>query len=373
MAELSFRVFFGGTPATVDDLAHIDEITVEQTEDAAWEARLVMALCLDEQGNWARQDDIQLRPRTAVRIELKIGAAGFKPLIDGPIVGIDTAMDARPGRSTATIVVHDDSAWLNRESGAFSTDGRTDAQIARELFTTRSEGHVPTAQVELPAGASPPSLGDQFAQLGTPMQMLRHLAERNGCFAYVLPGPAPGQSIGCLKPDPLAPALLPPLVLLGSGRNLADVTVTDDPESAESTVVHALRLGDQQIVSYTTSVTDQDLLEPRPAAATPPARSAPGGAGSGEDASAAARARARRRNYPVKFAGRTIPGAYPQILQPHEKVALHAGGSTSSTVLLLTKVTHRITPSLYSVDFEGRGNSLAELQAAVPGLPAGIF
>ena len=44
-----------------------------------------------------------------------------------------------------------------------------------------------------------------------------------------------------------------------------------------------------------------------------------------------------------------------------------------STLLLLTKVTHRITPSLYTVEFEGRGNSLAELSGAVPGLPAGIL
>ena len=61
-----------------------------------------------------------------MRIELKIGTDDFKPLIEGPIVGVDTAMDSRPGRSTATVVVHDDSAWLNLESAPVSTEGLTD-------------------------------------------------------------------------------------------------------------------------------------------------------------------------------------------------------------------------------------------------------
>ena len=373
MSELSFRVYFGGTPATVDDLAHIDEITVEQTEDAAWEARIVMALCLDERGRWERQSEVSLRPRTQVRVELKIGGAEFKPLIDGPIVGIDTAMDSRPGRSTATILVHDDSAWLNLESAPLSSDGQTDDAIARRLFSERSQGHIATSQIELPSDTTPPSLGSDFAQLGTPMQMIRHLAQRNGCHAFVLPGSQPGASIGCMKPDPESPASLPPLVLLGSGRNLAEVTAREDPESSERTVAHTLRLADQQPVSYTTQAADEALLGEESAAPEPPARTLPPGSNDGEDATARARARARRRNFPVAFSGRTIPGCYPALLQPYQKVALHAGGARNSTILLLTKVTHRITPSLYTAEFEGRGNSLSSLQGAVPGLPAGIF
>ena len=42
-------------------------------------------------------------------------------------------------------------------------------------------------------------------------------------------------------------------------------------------------------------------------------------------------------------------------------------------MLLLTKVTHRITPSMYAVEFEGRGNSLADLQAAGPACPRDIL
>lgn len=378
MAELRFRVYFNNTAATADDLLHIDEITVEQAEDAAWEARLTMALCLDADGRWNRQSDIRLRPRTQVRLELQIGTAQFKPLIDGPIVSVDTAMDSRPGRSAATVVVHDNSAWLNLASRATVADGQPLDAIVRQLFTELPPGAGISGfqpDIVVPGGGEPPpSLGEQFAQLGTPMLKLRELARRNGCHVYVLPGAAKGApSIGCFKGDPTGNPTLPALVVLGEGRNLADVTATEDPESSAFTTVHTLRLGDQQIGTYTTKDSDQTLLGPRPAAAAPASRQPPPSAANvSEHPNAAAAARDRLRNYPVKYSGRLLPGCYPAVLQPYQKVSLHAGAAATSTVLLLTKVTHRLTPSMYHVEFEGRGNSLADLQAA-SGLPLNIL
>ncbi len=378
MAELRFRVYFDNTAATADDLLHIDEIKVEQTEDSAWEAQLVMALCLDADGHWDRQTDIRLQPRTQVRIELQIGTAPFKPLIEGPIVGVDTAMDSRPGRSTATITVHDNTAWLNLESSASVDLALPHADIVRRLFTSLPPAATISAfqpDIAIPGGGSAPaSLGDQFAQLGTPMQKLRELARRNGCHVYALPAAEKGApSIGCFKGDPEGDPTLPPLVLLGASRNLAEVTATEDPESSAFTVLHTLRLSDQQVGSYTTQQSDQTLLGPRPAAPAPATRQAsPTVSGVVEDATAAATARDRLRNYPVKYQGRLIPGAYPDLLQPYQKVALHAGSAATSSTLLLTKVTHRLTPSMYTVEFEGRGDALSDLQAAT-NLPLNIF
>jgi hypothetical protein len=377
MAELKFRVYFDGTAATADDLAHIEEIKVEQTEDAAWEAHLVMALCLDSDGHWDRQNDLRLRPRTQVRIELQIGTAPFKPLIEGPIVTVDTAMDSRPGRSTATIVIHDNSAWLNLESKATVLLDQPHETIVRQLFTELPAGATISAfepDIQIPnGGEAPPSLGQQFAQLGTPMQKLRTLARRNGCHVYVLPADEKGSpSRGCFKGDPEGDPTLTPLTVLGDSRNVADLTATEDPESAAFTAVHTLSLADQSITSYTTQQSDQTLLGPEAAASSPATRQAPPTAVDGEDAQAQAAARDRLRNYPVKYSGRVLACGYPDVLQPYQKVALHAGAAAVSTVLLLTKVTHHITPSMYDVQFEGRGNSLAQLQAA-GGLPLNIF
>jgi hypothetical protein len=287
-------------------------------------------------------------------------------------------MDSRPGRSAATVVVHDNSSWLNLESRATVATDQPHNVIVRQLFTELPPGATISPlrpDIVIPGGGEPPpSLGDQFAQLGTPMQKLRELARRNGCHVYVLPGAEQGApSIGCFKGDPPGNPTLPPLVVLGASRNLADVSATEDPESSAFTTVHTLRLGDQQLGTYTTQDSDQTLLGPRPAAATPASRQPPPSATSvSEEPRAAAAARDRLRNYPVKYTGRLLPGCYDGILQPYQKVGLHAGAAATSSVLLLTKVTHRITPSMYTVEFEGRGNSLAELQAAA-GLPLNIL
>jgi hypothetical protein len=166
---------------------------------------------------------------------------------------------------------------------------------------------------------------------------------------------------------------LPPLILLGASRNLAEVNATEDPESSGAAVAHTLRFADQQVASYTSQLSDESLLGETPAAPAPPQRAASPGASVGEDAAAIARAQARLRNFPVAYTGRLLSGAYPELLSPFQKIALHAGAGRNSAILFLTKVTHRITPSLYNVEFEGRGNSIATLQAATPGLPTGIL
>ena len=259
MSELSFRMFFDGEPASVEDLASIERLTVDQSEGAAWEAQIAMTLGLDEQGNWTGSRSYALRPRVQVRVELKMGNAEFVPLIEGPIVRLDSAMDARPGRSSITVTVHDDSAWLNRESAPISADGQSVSQIAEQLFLERSFGHITSAEIDFPSEVTP-SLGDSFGEQGTAMQMLRAIAEKNGCRAYVLPGQAPGTSIGFVQPNPTPPPTLPALTLLGKDRNLLEVTVAEDPEAAQSAVAHSLRLGDQQLLGRREIPGLRDLL-----------------------------------------------------------------------------------------------------------------
>ena len=266
MPDLSFRVYFDGQAAAVEDLAAIEEITVEQGEDAAWEARLVMALCLDDQEIGRAKTTQPPRPHAgAHRAEDR--HRRLQTVDRRPDRRRSHVMDSRPGRSTVTVVVHDDSAWLNLKSGPVSVADKTDDAIARQLFLGESEGHIASTQIVFPPDITPPSLGSNFSELGTAMQMLRSLAQRNGVHLFVLPGPTAGASIGCLKGDPEDPSSLPPLILLGANRNLAEVNATEDPESSSQTVAHTLRFSDQQVVSYTSQHSDESLLgspPPRP-------------------------------------------------------------------------------------------------------------
>src|SRR5688572_33374748 len=103
MATQRFRVWFGDRAASEDELGRIEEIEVTQEMDAFWEAHLRMALCLDANGAWLHWPGEKTSAFSRVRVELDMGSGRFAPLIDGPLVSIDAALDALPGRSAATI------------------------------------------------------------------------------------------------------------------------------------------------------------------------------------------------------------------------------------------------------------------------------
>src|SRR5262249_8705072 len=151
-------------------------------------------------------------------IEIKVGDGTFVPLIDGPIVGSDNQMNSEPGRSTLTVMVQDDSVHLHRQDTTNLHENRLDHEIAATLF--RSIPQIAVRDIET---TRPPqdSLPPFEIQRGTQMDLLRRLAQRQGMHAYVLPGAEPGQSVGAFKKFPTHPDGLPPLILLGTDRNVA--------------------------------------------------------------------------------------------------------------------------------------------------------
>ena len=135
MGDVRFRIWFGDRAASEAELALIEEIDVTQEMDAFWEARLRMVLCLDEKGTWKHRPDETVQPFSRIRIEIDPGDGRFAPLIDGPLASVDSSLDSQPGRSTATLVVRDDSAFLNRDEEVEPPFvDRRDSDLAAELF-----------------------------------------------------------------------------------------------------------------------------------------------------------------------------------------------------------------------------------------------
>lgn len=360
MAEQRFRVWFGDRAASGDELARIEEIEVTQEMDAFWEAHLRMALCLDANGTWLHWPGDTSTPFSRVRVEIDIGSGRFAPLIDGPLVSIDASLDSQPGRSAATVVVRDDSAFLNRDEDTEPPfEHRTDSQIAEELFgrfeqirDTRIEGTEATPEAT--------------TRRGTVLQFLRDLAKASDRHAYVLPGDQPGASIGCFLPDPEDPVDLPPLVLIGDGRNLSQATVAQDPEGGARTQARVLRVDDQGVTTFETSAADLGLMRNLPAmpADLTPRRLMNPSDNTREDPTAAATAQARRDGYVYKLTSHVIPGCYAGVLTPYQKVRVDAGATPYSGDYLITKVVHHITPSLYSQELEAKTNSVTEVSGA---------
>jgi hypothetical protein len=295
-----------------------------------------------------------------VRIELDIGSGQFTPLIDGPLVSIDASLDSQPGRSTATLVVRDDSAFLNRDEETEAPfEHRRASEIASELF-----GRFP--QIASPRIDATEATPETTTRRGTVLQFLRELATANDRHAYVLPGDEPGTSIGCFLADPQGATDLPPLVLIGNGRNLANASVTQDPEGGERTQVQALRVDDQGVTTFETSAADLGLMRNLPAlpADLAPRRLLPAAEATGEDPSAAATARARRDGYIFRLSSQVIPGCYGAVLSPYRKVRVDAGATPYSGDYLITRVVHRITPSLYTQELQAKTDSVSEVSGA---------
>lgn len=367
MPELAYRLHFGDRPATQEELDRVEEIQVEQEADMAWEARIRLFLCVGEDGRWRHGAHEFTEPFSRVRVEIGVDG-GFVPLIDGPVAGYDTDLDALPGKSAATLVVRDDSVLLNREEEVEVFRDRSDHELARELFGRFPE--IADTRIESTEGTPPAAV-----RRGTVMQFLRDLARVHGYHAYVLPGERPGRSVGCFLPDPAEPGSLPALVLLGPDRSLASFQVREDSEGPERTRSRSLTLADQRVTDAETSHEDVELLRPLPAIAEDAAaiRLVRPEDVDREDPAPRTRAQATRAALAYTATGRVLPDCYRGVLAPYQRVVVRAGDLPHSGAWLITKVTHRITPHVYTQEFEARSNAREEPEAAALGaLPGGV-
>jgi len=360
MSDTKFRVWYGEREASEEELARIEEIEVTQEVDRFWEARVRTAMCLDAQGHWQHRPDEIGTAFTRMRVELDPGNGRFVPLIDGAIANLETRLDSQPGRSTATFAVRDDSVLLHREEANEVFRNQKDSDIAEQVLKSIPE--IADTRIEPTASTNPVT-----TRRGTKLAFLTQLARANERRVYVLPGEQPGRSIGCFEPDPAEPnGDYPTLVLIGNARNLADATIEEDSESPERTSARTLRLSDGSLASFDADTAALGISGDRPAVPQDltPLRQLPPEHALRDDPQAAATARAREAGYAYKLSSRVVPGCYPAVLVPYQRVRVECGTTPYSGSYLLTKVVHRITPSLYSQEFEAKGNGSTEISTA---------
>src|SRR5262249_7786611 len=149
---------------------------------------------------------------------------------------------------------------------------------------------------------------------------------------------------------------LPELVLLGADRNLSTLQVTEEAQTPTRFRARSLSISDKQIVARTSRFQDLDLLGPQrtqPENQTGTQVLDPH-ANTQDDPDRAVQAATRRTSYSLRATGRVIPGFYQGVLQPYQLVSIRAGTTALSGSYLLTKATHRLTPSLYAQEFTAK-------------------
>jgi len=367
-----FKVFFDNESATQAQLDEIEEIVVEQEVNKVWEARIKIPVCVSDAGIWEGEEEPTRSEFTRVRVEIKHGKTDFVPLIEGVVVGQDMERSAIPGKSMQTLIVHDDSALLHREDKMEKYDAEKDSDIAREIFKTQLGGEPQIDDTE----KRPDSPAKAIVQPKTKMQILRALAERYGNFyAYVLPGKNVGKSIGCFKTLPkLSDENLPPLVMFGEDRNLAEFNVSQNPQTASDVVAATLNLRDKSVTTASSSYRDSTLLGEEAATGyneqNVKKKRLPPGRGSLVDLESATKGEVEKSSFTLEAEGSVLPLCYDGVLSPYRMVPVLLSDSRFSTNYVIFKVVHTLTRSHYTQSFKMKGNAVSNKKdGTVPSVP----
>jgi hypothetical protein len=370
MGAVEFKMYLDGNSATAEQLDKIDEIVVDQAVDKAWEARLKIPVCVNNDGKWEGEQEAWMKAFTRIRVEVNPGDGKFVPLIDGPVVGFDSARSAYPGKSEVTVVVHDDSALLNREAKVDVQQGQSDSDLARQIFLDAQLGGTPDVEDTPP---QPDSKTAASVQRGTPMQYLRELARRNqNWHAYVLPGRLPSQSIGCFKQYPTEVDGLPEMTLLGADRNIETFNVNNKAQTPCTVQAATLSIAHDSVKTATSSYRDATLMGDQvPDAANTNQATCLLSPGQSDrvDLNHATRGAATESGFSLEATGTIVPFCYPAVLSPYRWVLVKISDSQFSTKYLITQVTHKLTRSIYTQSFSMKGNGVSEGQASNAAAP----
>jgi hypothetical protein len=359
MGAVEFKMFFDGTSATEEQLDKIDEIKVDQAVDKAWEARIKIPVCVNNDGKWEGEEEAWMKAFTTIRIEVNPGDGKFVPLIDGPVVGFDSERTAQPGKSVVTVVVHDASAFLNRKAKVEVKEGEIDSDLAKQIYT---DAGIKEHQID-PTPPQPDPITAAAVQRGTPMQYLRELARRNQEWhAYVLPGKEKGQSIGCFRKFPEELDTLPEMVLLGLDRNIATFNVNNKAQNPCTVQAATLGIAHDRVQTSSSSYRDKTLLADQPpdAANTNEAECLMRpGISDRVSLTDATKGAAANSAFALEATGNIVPFCYKAALSPYRWVLVRISDSKFSTKYLITQVTHTLTRSIYTQSFSMKSDGVS--------------
>jgi hypothetical protein len=309
-----------------------------------------------------------------VRVEVRVGEGEFEPLIDGPIVGFDSARSAAPGESIVAVVVHDDSALMHRSAAAESyPPGQKDSDIAGQIFDKYPE--IGSTEIEVTPDAPDP-LPPEQRRRGTDMQLLRRLARRNDLACAVLPGATEGASIGVFHSTPVFTEEPPPLVLLGAGRNIESFDVELNAQQQTNVVASTLSFSDKRTVTRQSQVRNLQLIgqaAPLQSDDQVGEQLLRPGMGEGMDLQHRVDREARRTSRVFKATGSVRQACYAGVLRPFHPVQVKLGTTPTSGTYVIERVMHRLGRSDYGQDFTLVTDSLSETAGGSDLVPAGLF
>ena len=367
MAFSEYRIFFDGQAADDVRVSMIDEIRVDLAIDMVAEAQITIPIGRDEDGEWPDTLENEYEPLTRVRIEVSIDGADFVPLIEGRIVAQRFELGGGPNESRAVLVVHDESALMNREDKARAFEDMPPEDIAAQVFD--EYGFSVDTQ---PSGIGAPSLERVVIQRGTDFSLLRRLARQANMMLVIEPGSAPGETVGGFRHINLAGSDVPEMILSGAERNVNRLTLEFDalsPVKARSDQVdHATlsTLSAQSAEAETDALGEtrvSGLAHPAQILIDPPAADTTA-------IQASVQSAVDRGAWAYSGDGEVSAEIYTGVLRPYQVLSVAGAGSRLSGSYLISEVTHTLRDDGYRQAFTLRRNARSDVSG--PSIPGGI-
>jgi hypothetical protein len=371
MLGAQYRVYFDGEVASRDILNRIETITVRQDLDAVWEAEVEIPICASPDGKWADADERFMKALKRLRIDIKVGDGEFVAIFEGPLVGFDSHMSSQPGQSSIHLRGFDDSILLTRaRPNDKSWAKKTASDIVKDIYSgLEGIDGTNTSLIE----ATNESIGDRSEVMlrSNLFDMLIELADLTERLVYILPGSEPKKCIGAFKSRSKNDSKLPPLILLGPERNIEAFEVSSDTIVASTIFAATLNVSDKTIVERNASYTDEDLLgddppiDPKKAGEQlldPYAASTPYvvDAATGKRSDLA---------HVLRGHGRVRSGCYSGVLLPDLRVGIGGATEKQRGSYYIRSVTHTLTRSEYTQDFEVEREGIAPSKMTPGSLP----
>ncbi len=372
MPGVEYKVLLDGTVVNRAVYDMIETITVELGIDLAGEARIELELCIDDRGRWKGVSADYTKAWQRMRIEVKNGSSPWVPLIEGPIVARSSMMSSEPGQSMLTLVVRDDSVYLNKQAKVQVFEGKSDRDVARKLLTTSP---LKRAEVdEVPDRPKDRKL--QHVQCCTEIELLRDIADPYDMHVYVKPGAEADQTVGYMKAlDPKQTPAVPALVLVGPRRNIESFHVRDVVGNASTAAGAQLDIEGMKVTKKTMTWTENVLVGDD----TETAADAPKDLGqilvnpifgAFHNLAEVLKRIQQRNSYTVTASGTILGGCYDGVLRPYETVEVGGVDTRQCTRYVVKEVTHSLGRSEYRQDFILITNAVAKLDrdgAYIPG------
>ncbi len=353
MPDIAATIWINDEEA-LDVFADLLEMEVEEDHRLASVFRIKLSMHKDEDGFWGYLDDQRARLWNKVAVSVALDGEE-QDLIEAYVTQIRPHHDAEEDQSYVEILGMDATCLMSLEEKIKDWPGKSDSDIAREIF----QSYNLTSEVD-ETGPAPAEEEMTVIQRETDIQFLRRLARRNGFECFVKGG------VGNFRKPALAEPPLPVLAAhFGDETNLISFDARSDALRPVKVTMHRLDPVAKELQEAVVEAAAQKQLGLEgalslapPEGVTPRMFVKQAVASSLAEMQNLSRALLEESTWFVEGRGEIDSSLYDAILEARRLVPIKGVGEAFSGIYYVTSVRHVFRDERYTQQFTARRNAL---------------